>query len=68
MGKKYLKVSHMKRLVSPEADAVVPRRVLFALPVRHHDGQVCDVDDDDANHDKDDDDDNNNNNKMMMRC
>ncbi len=48
---------------------MVPRRVPHALPVRHHDGQVCDVYDD-ANHDKDDDDDdnNNNNNKMMMRC
>ncbi len=37
MGKKYLKVSHMKRQVSPETDAVVPRRVvLYVLPVRHH--------------------------------
>ena len=37
MAKKYLKVSRMKRLVSPEVDAVVPRRVvLYALPVRHH--------------------------------
>jgi hypothetical protein len=41
MGKKYLKVSHMKRYVSPETDAAVHRRVvLYALPVRHHHGNV----------------------------
>ena len=33
----------MKRQVSPEVDAVVPRRVLYALI----DGQVCDDEDND---------------------